>query len=124
MHQLIAENSEYIGEGHIHARIYEIDGYPGAIESDKPDEKVVGELYSISNREILLAELDYYEGCSEDYPHPQAYVRKQLSVLVDQSLPEGDESNITSVSAWVYIYNHPVSEDRLIPSGDYFQAND
>ena len=120
MHPLIDQYSEYFSEGSLQARIYEIDGYPGAIESENPQDKVVGEIYKIQNSDALLAQLDEYEGCSDDYPHPTAYIRKLLPVSVnftDLATPSFEHE---VVHAWVYIYNHPVSESRHITSGDYF----
>ena len=62
------------------------------------------------DRKPVLAWLDEYEECSDSFPLPHEYSRKQLSI----ELVGGG-----SVFAWVYLYNHDVSKLQLIISGDY-----
>jgi len=38
---------EYFSDGCTQGKLYEVNGYPGAIESDNPRDKVCGELYRI-----------------------------------------------------------------------------
>ncbi|MEY3760929.1 MAG: hypothetical protein RIR39_2420 [Pseudomonadota bacterium] len=91
-------------------KLYEVRGYPGAIESSDANHKVFGELYKILDQQPLLECLDGYEECSDRFPMPQEYSRKQCSI----ELVSGD-----SIVAWVYLYNHDVSKLRQIISGDY-----
>lgn len=90
-------------------KLYEVNGYPGAIESDQPDDKVHGELYKIVNS-LVLHQLDDYEECTDRHPIPHEYIRKKLSISVTGN---GD------ISAWVYVFNHDVSNLLRIESGDY-----
>ncbi len=112
MHGVLAQYGEYFSAGTLQGTLYEVKGYPGAIESDRSTELVYGELYRIIDQEKIFAELDDYEECSPAFPHPHEYIRKKAKV----SLPEG--GNLT---AWVYIYNHGVSQLTRIEGGDYMQ---
>lgn len=105
MSQMLARYSEYVGEAIMQGVLYEVDNYPGVIESNKPEDRVQGELYKIMDENILLPLLDDYEECSEKFPHPHEYVRKVLPVILEDG---------KSVMAWVYIYNHDVTRLKRI----------
>jgi gamma-glutamylcyclotransferase (GGCT)/AIG2-like uncharacterized protein YtfP len=110
IHHLISSHCEYFSDGFMHGTLYEVCGYPGAIESGDANAKVFGELYTMLDRNLVLARLDDYEECSDSFSVPYEYSRKQLSIeLVGGS----------SVLAWVYLYNHDVSKLQQIISGDY-----
>ena len=110
MHQRLARSCVFISEGSVRGHLYEVDGYPGTIEAAHEEARVYGEIYAIHPPNILLAELDAYEECSEEFPKPHEYIRKKLPVV----LPTGDR-----VSAWVYLYNRDTSRLERIDSGDY-----
>ena len=111
MYHVMANHCEYFSEGVMQGALYEVCGYPGAIESSDVNDKVFGELYKILDRKLVLALLDEYEECSDSFSMPHEYSRKLLSV----ELTGGG-----SVVAWVYLYNHDVSNLRQIISGVYF----
>lgn len=90
--------------------LFEVAGYPGAIESINPDHRVKGELYRILDRKRLFAILDEYEECSNRHPRPHEYRRKIVTI---QSIRDD------TVSAWAYIYNRSTTRLRKIASGDY-----
>lgn len=110
MYHVLASHCEYLSDGFMHGKLFEVCGYPGAIESSEAGDKVFGELYKMLDAKRVLACLDDYEECSDSFPMPQEYIRKLLSV----ELSAGG-----SVVAWVYLYNHDVSKLRQIVSGDY-----
>ena len=110
MYRVLANHCEYFSDGVMHGALYEVCGYPGAIESSDANDKVFGELYKMLDRKLVLALLDEYEECIDKFPMPHEYCRKQLSI----ELIGGD-----SVVAWVYLYNHEVSKLRQIISGNY-----
>ena len=111
MHHVFASYGEYFSDGFMPGKLYEVCGYPGAIESSDANDKVFGELYKIDNQKLVLARLDEYEECSDKFPMPQEYIRKPLCIEL---------SGGGSVVAWVYLYNHDVSKLQQIISGDYF----
>jgi gamma-glutamylcyclotransferase (GGCT)/AIG2-like uncharacterized protein YtfP len=114
MHHVLANHCEYFSDGTMHGTLYEVSGYPGAIESTEANDKVFGELYKMLDRKLVLARLDEYEECSDCFPMPHEYRRKQLSI---ELIGGGD-----SVVAWVYLYNHDVSKLQQIISGDYLDG--
>lgn len=110
MHHLLARHCEYFSEDYIQGKLFEVDDYPGAIESDELSDSVWGEIYRIINREVILPKLDQYEECTSEFPQPYEYLRKKLIVTL---------SGGGSVSAWVYVFNHGVANLAKIFSGDY-----
>jgi gamma-glutamylcyclotransferase (GGCT)/AIG2-like uncharacterized protein YtfP len=71
---------------------------------------VYGELYLMLDSSLVLPELDVYEECTQQFPHPHEYCRKKREItLVDGS----------RINAWVYIFNRDVNNLIVIQSGDY-----
>ena len=110
MHPMLAGGCEYYSEGIMQGTLYEVCGYPGAIQSNSPNDKVFGELYQLLDRDRVLARLDEYEECSGRFPKPHEYIRRQVSIELIGS---------EAVVAWVYLYNREVSTLQKILSGDY-----
>jgi gamma-glutamylcyclotransferase (GGCT)/AIG2-like uncharacterized protein YtfP len=110
MNHILFRDCEYFKNGFIQGILYEIICYPGAVESEQPNDKVYGELYRILNSENLFPILDEYEECSAKYCQPHEYIRKKVSV----KLLDGG-----SLVAWVYIFNHSTLNRLKIESGDY-----
>lgn len=110
MHRALSRHCTYVADGSMQGKLYEVGGYPGAVESGDRRDTVRGELYKIEDRERLFTLIDDYEECAKSYPQPQEYVRKKLTVTLDGG---------GSVLAWVYLYNHDVSGLIRIESGDY-----
>ena len=111
-HDLLAQHCRFYGPATLRGRLYEINGYPGAIESDNPGHRVAGELYRIIKRKPLFALLDDYEECSDRYPLPQEYARKRIRV---------ETVGGKALQAWVYLYNYPVQGLTEIRHGDYLR---
>lgn len=93
----------YIGEDCINGKLYHLGAYPGVKTEagvfcpDKP--LVYGEVFRARDTSIT-AMLDAYEG----YPY-----------LYDRLQTETDKGR----TVWVYVYNHPVTSDQQIESGDW-----
>lgn len=110
MHHLMASHCEYFAGGTMQGKLYEVSGYPGAIESGDSSDRVFGELYILLDKKLVLSGLDDYEECSAWYPMPHEYRRKQIPI------------NITgggSVLSWAYLYCYDVSNLKQIVSGNY-----
>lgn len=110
IHPYLMHDAEYVGNGYMQGRLYEIKGYPGAVETANAHERVLGEVYLILAGPVLLERLDAYEECNAAFTQPHEYVRKVVPV----TLHDG-----SSVMAWVYVFNHDVSGLRQIRSGNY-----
>jgi len=111
-HHLLEKNTDYIGKAHFQGKLYNVDWYPGVVDSSNKNDRVTGELYKITqNRDTLLNRLDRYEGCLPDIPEPHEFIRRQrpVELLNDGSL----------LRAWIYLYNRQPDEKDRILSGDY-----
>lgn len=100
---------EFLGYGWMQGELFEVDGYPGAVVSDDPDNTVNGELYRISNPELLTM-LDTYEECSDSFPQPHEYIRTRVAIHQHAGEP---------IPAWVYLYSFDTSELEHLDSGTY-----
>ena len=112
MHRVLARHGVFCSEAMMQGRLYEIEGYPGAVMSGNSNDRVHGELYRLLDSEAVWRQLDEYEGSADHFPEPREYLRKKVSVR----LPGGEH-----VSAWVYLYNHDISCRVRIGSGDYLR---
>ena len=112
IHRQLRVHAEWHDEAQMQGCLFEVAGYPGAIESPDPNHRVKGELYRIVNGRRLLALLDDYEECSGKFPEPYEYHRKLVTIRTSR----GD-----TVSAWAYIYQKQTTQLRKIPDGDYLR---
>ena len=112
--QLIAPHFSLVSRATMPGRLYSIIDYPGMLPAEEATDIVVGEVYAFKGDEEYLHGLDDYEGCAAHSPRPHLYTRKRETAY----LRDG-----TTVEAWVYIYNYPVSDTMLITSGDFLDHN-
>ena len=101
------QNTPFVGRGTVNGLLYDVagGGFPGMV----PGKGVVhGEVYRIE--EEALPRLDSLEGFhGADNPF-NLYNREKIEV----TLAAGGK-----VAAWAYFFNHPVSQESFIPSGDW-----
>lgn len=109
-HRLLEKETQFIGPAHMNGRLYEVDGYPGAVCSDSSTEQVLGELYQLLEVDSLLVTLDDYEEVGKNYSALQEYRRCRITV---------EREDKTRVIAWCYLYNRPTAGLRPIASGDW-----
>jgi gamma-glutamylcyclotransferase (GGCT)/AIG2-like uncharacterized protein YtfP len=112
MAQLLTRSADFIGEARCRGRLYLVKHYPGLVLSDDPNDVVFGELYRLRRPAELLREFDMYEACGEGLAEPTEYVRRTLSVTVEDGAAE----------AWTYIYNWPVAHLPQIASGRFLES--
>jgi gamma-glutamylcyclotransferase (GGCT)/AIG2-like uncharacterized protein YtfP len=98
------------GRGSIHATLFDLGMYPGAIPS--ADGRVWGEVYQMSDVEAVFVVLDEVEGYRPAEPDASLYRR----VVTDVTLHDGHVAD-----AWVYFYNAPLGRAPRIESGDYLE---
>ncbi|MDP2714658.1 gamma-glutamylcyclotransferase [Rheinheimera sp.] len=113
MHQLLAQHSCFVAMASYQARLYQVDYYPGAVPSNNAAEQVVGELYQLTQPDLLLSALDKYEECGPGFAPLQEYRRELQSVI-----PENGDS----VVAWVYVYNRDTDGLTQLLSGDFLNT--
>ncbi|SNY52670.1 Uncharacterized conserved protein YtfP, gamma-glutamylcyclotransferase (GGCT)/AIG2-like family [Arsukibacterium tuosuense] len=112
-YQLLQQHASLLGQGHLQAKLYLVDYYPGAALTDNPDWQVTGEVYQLQQPALLLAESDQYEACGPGFAVPTEYLRLQQQITL---------KNGEVISAWVYIYNHPIDGLQQIMSGDFLHC--
>ena len=100
-----------VGRGSIRAKLYDLGDYPGARQNGASSARQVkGELYRLRDAQNAIRLLDEYEEFFPGEPRRSLFVRRRTQVAL--------EDGGTRI-AWVYLYNRPVDESRLIPNGDY-----
>jgi gamma-glutamylcyclotransferase (GGCT)/AIG2-like uncharacterized protein YtfP len=100
-HHLLKSNAEYMGEGYFVGKLYRVSDYPAAVASSDPDDRVFGELYRISDAQVLFAALDEYEG--------DGFLRRTVPIFGDEAVSE----------AWVYVFTGDVTPLARITSGRF-----
>lgn len=109
---LSAGGGEFVGKAFFQGRMYKVGGYPGALSSDDPRDKIHGELYRLHDPHIVFLDLDQYEECGEGFPEPTEYIRRREKV----TLMTGD-----GVYAWIYLYNRSTKGLDRIESGSFIE---
>lgn len=99
------------GYGSVPGVLYDFGAYPGAVPSEEPGRRIVGELYELPDPAAMLPPVDRYEGCSDDDELPHEFERE----LVDVRMDDGSQ-----VRAWIYWYR-PRPQGRELESGDYLE---
>lgn len=112
MARLLASHADFLGPATCRGRLVLVKHYPGLLMSDAPTEVVHGELFRLRAGDELLRELDMYEACGEGFAEPTEYLRELVEVRLDDG---------TTGQAWTYVYNWPVTELPVIPSGKFLE---
>lgn len=102
--RLLRRGARVLGSAVMTGCLYDLGSHPGAVRSPDPEHRIHGLCYRIEpgREELLLAELDRYEGPD--------FRRETVSVTL---------ANAESVAAWVYLYVRPPPAERRIESGDW-----
>jgi gamma-glutamylcyclotransferase (GGCT)/AIG2-like uncharacterized protein YtfP len=110
----LKEQGIYIGPAYIHARLYRVTWYPAVVLDPAQKERVSGDIYELpyASREMILHELDGYEGIYAGNEDSEEYER----LLTAAYLEDG-----STLQCWVYNYKHSLREEQRIRSGDYLK---
>ena len=100
----------YVGRGSISAALFDLGIYPAAVPAS--DRRVLGEVYEMSRREVVLPVLDEIEGFRADEPEASLYTRVKTPVTLETG---------AVMDAWAYFYNAPLGRAPRIESGDYLE---
>jgi len=100
-----------VATGRINGKLYDLGEYPGAVcAASDSGQYVKGELYELIDPDLATSILDQFEEFFPGQPHKSLFLR----IIAPVTLEDGRRQN-----AWVYVYNKPVDETKLVPSGDY-----
>ncbi len=106
----LRKQAVFIGQATAQGRLYEIEGYPGMVETKNRHDQVVGDLFRLSSPGRVLKILDDYEECRPLNPKPHEYQRKIIRVCGPKH---------KNYLAWVYLYRHDMNVLSRIQNGDY-----
>jgi gamma-glutamylcyclotransferase (GGCT)/AIG2-like uncharacterized protein YtfP len=104
----LRREARLIGPATIQGRLHDRGRYPVLISSDDVADIVHGELLEIADPAVTLLWLDAYEGIGRDAKQADEYSRVKTSA----KLSAGGET-----SAWVYLFQRPVTGLPRIRSG-------
>jgi gamma-glutamylcyclotransferase (GGCT)/AIG2-like uncharacterized protein YtfP len=111
MHRVLAHAARRVGPATAPGALFNVGPYPAAVPSDAG--RIRGELLALNPPAApLLAALDAYEGFTPAAPAASLYVRRSVTVQLD----DGNEA-----TSWIYWYARPVDGLRLIPTGDWMR---
>ena len=91
--EFLKQNGKLIESGFISARLYDVGEYPAAVFDMDSKYFAAGEIWYISNFEVIINIFDEYEGINETVPE---YRRACIEVLTGEK---------NKVNCWVYFYN-------------------
>lgn len=106
--KFLAERACFVSEGSVAGRLYNLGRYPGMTEATGDDERVVGDVYALTDVEVTMRELDRYEGAESPWP---SYFERGFAQV---ALAAG-----TTMTAMVYLFRGDVAETQRIASGDW-----
>lgn len=109
---VLAAASTYVGRGAYQGRLFRVSWYPGAIPSDFPQDRVIGDVFRIRDGRAaeLFGMLDTYEGTTPEAEEAPYYRRERVRVRMGG----GGE-----IEAWIYLFNRSTEAMGRIESGDF-----
>lgn len=84
--------------------LYDLGEYPGAVPGTGT---VHGELFRLRDPRVLEL-LDRYEGFDPNCEAESLFVRRPVHLR-----------DPTDCTAWMYVYNRPITDHQRVPSGDW-----
>jgi gamma-glutamylcyclotransferase (GGCT)/AIG2-like uncharacterized protein YtfP len=100
----------FVGNGKIEGELYDLGGYPGAVE--KNGTYVYGEVIEVKDSDVIRR-LDEYEEFDHKNPKNSLFIRRRLKVTMARG---------KTVSAFVYLYNGSIKGLRKIASGRWKES--
>jgi gamma-glutamylcyclotransferase (GGCT)/AIG2-like uncharacterized protein YtfP len=111
--RFLASAATAVGLGRTRGVMFQLDGYPGIVESTSDLDWVTGEVFRLDDAPSAWPILDEYEGCGPADPLPHEFERKIVQIKMD----DGGRLN-----AWAYFYCLDTSSRARVLSGDYLQS--
>jgi gamma-glutamylcyclotransferase (GGCT)/AIG2-like uncharacterized protein YtfP len=105
----LRDNSRFYANSKLKGKLFHLGEYPGAILGG--NDYIYGVILQMYNPVEALSLLDIYEEVGEDQPQPNEFIRVLTKAETDKE-PE-------PVECWIYLYNLPADESKLIPGGRY-----
>src|SRR6185436_8834874 len=112
MSRRLSAEAKLVGAARCRGRLYLVRHYPGMVLSADAADEVHGEVFRMHDPQVLLRVLDKYEGCGPGAAEPTEYLRRQVTVTLDDG---------RMIEAWTYVYNWPVAHLPRIASGKFLE---
>lgn len=106
--------SVFVAEGWFQGRMYHISDYPGVIASEDASDRIYGELYKLSDAEVMLKLLDDYEECAAHHAQPAEYTR--IATVI-----KGVSGRVYE-PVWIYLYQWSIEDKAQIQKGDFMRS--
>lgn len=106
--QFLRSNAELFADGYFQGKLYDLGEYPGAVESNNPEDKVYGSVFVLEKPETVLRMLDEYEETGDQFAEPNEFIRTKTEIVVGKN---------EKLLCWIYLYNYPVDSGNQIESG-------
>ena len=101
-----------LGAAQVNGLLYDFGQYCGAVLDDSANHLIHGELVALPEGDEVLERLDRYEKIDPSNISGGLFARKRATVV----LADGSQEE-----AWIYVYNKPTDNARVIKCGDYLQ---
>jgi len=109
----IVKRFRRLGSAHVRGRLYDFGEFPGAILDPSSRTMIHGELVALPSDAGILQALDRYEEFDPVDPKKSLFIRKKAKVRM---------ANGSSREGWVYVYNRPLGNAKLVRGGDYIRS--
>lgn len=113
MSDFLLSHAVNIGSAYFHGKLFQVSWFPGAILSNINSERVYGSLFKLNDLEIVFKTLDDYEGVSKLSPQFSLFKRELVTAYFEDG---------STIETWVYLYNLPTKNLKLISSGNFLKA--
>lgn len=99
-----------VGSGSLAGRLFNLEGYPGAVPVADEGLRVRGEVYRLLDPVEAIRRMDRYEGFVPEDPRDCEFRRERARVVLDSGV---------CFEVWIYYYNLAIDALMEIPAGDY-----
>ena len=83
--RFLGTRAELLGRGTARGRLWRVSWYP-ALTQSAAGERVVGEVYRLSDPSSMIAELDTFEVCDLNNPSESEYTREIVTVVLEDGI--------------------------------------
>lgn len=102
--KFLQSNAEFYADGYFRGKLYNLGEYPGAVESNNPEDKVYGSVFALEKPETVLSMLDEYEEIGDQFAEPNEFIRTKTEIVVGKN---------EKLLCWIYLYSR--STENLSP---------
>ncbi len=102
------KNAQFVSAGKLKGELFDLGNYPGAVYAPDSDSYVKGMVFELENPDLVLRELDFYEGIGSSGCE---YVREIVPIVTVNEI----------IECWVYLFILSTGDNFKINDGDYLR---